>query len=61
MKVKVDPDLCIGCSLCEQICSDFFSMEGDKAVAQDGEVPGNLQEKVKEAAGSCPVDAIVVS
>ena len=33
MKACVDPDICIGCSLCVQTCPEVFKMETDKAVA----------------------------
>ena len=33
MKATVDPDLCVGCELCVQLCPDVFAMQGDVATA----------------------------
>lgn len=38
MKYKVN-DGCIGCGLCESTCPEVFSIQGDVAVAIEGEVP----------------------
>ena len=53
MNVKVE-DSCIACGACESICDAVFSIE-DKEAA----VAGN-EDCVKEAADSCPVQAIIV-
>lgn len=58
MKAVVDPDVCIGCTLCTQICPDIFRMEGEKAVSYVSPVPKNLEEPCKNAAEQCPVSAI---
>lgn len=60
MKVKVDPDLCNGDEICIQVCPEVFEMEGDKAVVLIDEVPENLQDSVREAADSCPSEAIII-
>jgi ferredoxin len=60
MKVRVDPELCTGDEICTQVCSEIFEMQGDKAVAKIDEVPENLKGCVKEAADSCPSEAIIV-
>ena len=61
MKAFVDPDLCIGCTQCAGICPEVFSMEGTLAVAQPGELFGELVPAAIEAAQNCPVSAITVS
>lgn len=61
MKAFVDPDLCIGCTQCAGICPEVFSMEGTLAVAQPGELPGELVAAAIDAAQNCPVSAITVS
>lgn len=61
MKAFVDPDLCIGCTQCAGICPEVFSMEGTLAVAQPGELSGELVPAAIEAAQNCPVSAITVS
>lgn len=58
MNPSVNPDECIGCGLCEEICPDVFQM-GDDGLAhvEEGancEAAGCCQE----AADSCPTGAI---
>ena len=60
MKVKVDPDLCTGDEICVQGCPEVFEMEDDKAVVLQEEVPEELQDSVREAADSCPSEAIII-
>lgn len=60
MKAIVDADTCIGCSLCTQVCSDVFKMEGDKAVAYVDPVPSSAEQSCREAADQCPVEAIKI-
>ncbi len=57
MNVKVE-DSCIACGACESICDAVFSVE-DKAVVNESAVADN-EDCVKEAADSCPVQAIIV-
>lgn len=57
MKVRVE-DSCIACGACESICDAVFSIE-DRAVVNESAVADN-EDFVKEAADSCPVQAIVV-
>jgi ferredoxin len=58
MKAKVDPEVCIGCTLCTQICPKVFKMEGDKAIAYVDIVPKELEAACRQAADDCPVAAI---
>ena len=60
MKVKVDPELCTGDEICIQVCPEVFEMEGDKAIVKTEEVPENLQDSVREAADSCPSEAVII-
>jgi ferredoxin len=60
MKAKVDPDICIGCTLCTQTCPQVFRMEGDKAVAYISVVPKDVEDTCKQAADECPVNAIII-
>ncbi len=60
MKVKVDPDLCTGCELCVDTCPEVFEMQDDLAVAKMETVPDGMEDDVKEAADSCPAEAIIV-
>jgi ferredoxin len=62
MKAKVDPNTCIGCELCTTICPDVFRM-GDDGLAHTtvDTVSGEFEDAVREAAESCPVDAISIN
>jgi ferredoxin len=60
MKVRVDEETCVGDETCVQICPEIFEMNGDVAVAKMEEVPKDLEEKCKEAAEACPVEAIAI-
>lgn len=60
MKVKVNESLCTGCGLCVDICPEVFEMGEDVSVVKEENVPADLEEKVKEAAESCPVEAIEI-
>lgn len=57
--VSVDKKLCIGCGLCSSVCEEVFEMKGDKAVVKKGKEKSKIP-CVKEAAESCPVNAIKV-
>jgi ferredoxin len=57
MKISVDKKKCIGCGVCPSLCPDVFKL-GD-----DGKAEVISQENIecaKEAAESCPVEAIEV-
>ncbi len=57
MNVTIE-DSCIACGACESICDAVFSVE-DKAVVNAANVEANA-DTVREAAGACPVSAIIV-
>ncbi len=61
MKAFVDPQVCIGCTLCVQVCPEAFKMEGDKAVAYKDLVSEKDKAACREAADQCPVNAITIS
>lgn len=61
MKAEVNQDLCIGCGLCPSIASEVFELKDDgKAHTIVDTVPESSTNEAKEAASSCPVDAISV-
>jgi len=60
MKVKIDPDVCIGCSLCVSTCPEVFRMDSDKAVVYAATVPPNVKAACLTAVDECPVTAIIV-
>lgn len=60
MKPTINKDVCIGCGTCESICPEVFKI-GDEGKAEV--LPADyqkLQDKIKEAAEACPVDAIAI-
>jgi len=63
MKVLIDKDSCVGCGSCEEICPAVFRVVDDIAENRLGESTDIMEEYVtacREAADSCPVDAIIV-
>jgi ferredoxin len=60
MKVRVDEETCVGDETCVEVCPEIFEMKGDVAVAKMENVPKELEGKCKEAAESCPVEAIII-
>jgi len=58
MKAVVDKNTCIGCGLCADECKAVFEMGEDVAVVIVNEVPADAIAECKEAAKSCPVEAI---
>ena len=60
LRVYVDPDLCIACGLCVDLCPEVFDWnEEGVAEARVDEVPEELEELAMEALESCPTDAII--
>ena len=60
MRVRVDEDACVGDGTCAEICPEIFEMRGDVAVAKMEEVPDEFEDSCREAAESCPVEAILM-
>ena len=60
-KVRVN-ESCIGCGACTGVCPEVFDLNADGLAESiiGEEVPEDLVDGVKEAAESCPVDAIEV-
>jgi ferredoxin len=59
MKVIVDRDLCQGIGNCVAIAPGIFKLdEENKAVATN--IESVSEEKIREAAESCPLEAIVL-
>lgn len=58
MKVVVDKDLCTGCGICEETCPEVFEVKDGVSTVKVSKVPDDLVESCKEAADSCPVEAI---
>ncbi|MBW3019609.1 ferredoxin [Candidatus Woesearchaeota archaeon] len=60
MKIKVKEDKCIGCGACEALAEDYFKVNSVSKVKKS-EVKKEDEEKVKDAAESCPTHAIELS
>jgi ferredoxin len=63
MKVRVDPDICQGHTLCAMTAPNLFALsdEDGHAWAIDEDVPAGQEELAREAGRSCPEQAIVLS
>jgi ferredoxin len=62
VKALIDEDLCTACGTCPEVCPEVFELPDDAEVARVkvDPVPPDLEEKAKEAAEECPVDAISI-
>ncbi len=61
MKAIVDQDTCTGCGLCPETCPEVFELNDDGlAFAKVDQIPLDAEESAKEAAESCPVEAITI-
>jgi ferredoxin len=62
MTVIVDKSKCIGCGLCTSIAPEVFKL-GNDGISQvkDPKADKKFPDKVKEAAESCPVQAIKIT
>ena len=59
MKVRVDPGICAGFSVCLGLCPEVFELHDDGyAVVRVGEVPPQFEDAVRTAVGQCPSGAI---
>jgi ferredoxin len=48
---------CTACGLCEEICPEVFKLNEIATVIEDSNYAG-IEDKIKEAAVSCPVEVI---
>lgn len=58
MKIKVDPQKCIGCGLCASIAGDYFYIDEKTGKAKVRKQPEKEEKDVLQAIESCPVEAI---
>ncbi|BBY66985.1 ferredoxin [Mycolicibacterium helvum] len=61
MKASIDDGRCRGHGVCTTICPEIFAMTDDGyAEAIVDEVPDELADRAREAAGACPENAVVL-
>lgn len=61
MKVRVDPDVCVGSGACESTCPRLFKVvDGISTVVVDT-VPKEEEDCAKKAVNGCPVGAISIT
>lgn len=60
MKAIVDPEVCVGCGLCPEICPEVFQMPGELAVVKVDPVPKAAEAACRHAMNDCPVNAISI-
>lgn len=53
----VDQDICIGCTLCTQICPNVYAMQ-DNGKSKAISPSNDTEEKIQQSIDSCPVNAI---
>ncbi len=61
MKAEVDEDLCIASMSCETTCPEVFKVVGGISRVQVDVVPPEAQERCRQAAEDCPVNAITIT
>ena len=60
MRVRVNPDLCIGMGLCEELCPEVFKVEKGVSTVKVSRVPSDAEIGCRQAAEGCPVSAIFI-
>ncbi len=60
MKAVVDPELCIGCGMCESICPEVFVMNDEGLAEAIAEVTAEVEDSANEAKEACPTEAISI-
>ena len=60
MRAIVDQKTCVGCGLCADACPTVFQMEENLAKVIADEVAIADADDCREAAESCPVEAISI-
>lgn len=60
MRVRVDPDVCIGSGICVEICPEVFELNGDASTVKLDLVSPRYEEACLEAVELCPMKAISV-
>jgi ferredoxin len=63
MRVSVDGEICHGHQSCAIAAPEVFGADdyGNAVVLIQGDIPAELEAKVRRAEGNCPERAIVIS
>ena len=61
MKIEINKDVCIGCGMCHNLCSECFSFNEEESKAEVAKQEGCSSCDINDVAGNCPVGAISVS
>ena len=56
-KVWINEDACTGCGICEDTCPQVFELNDIAKVKEKADF-NEFEEEIKEAAESCPSEAI---
>jgi ferredoxin len=60
MRAKVNPEMCDGTGLCEQICPEVFELKEGISTVKIDDVPFDSEQSCREAAENCPKEAISI-
>ncbi|GAB2988220.1 ferredoxin [Nocardioides montaniterrae] len=61
LKIKVDFDLCESNAMCEALAPDIFELDdNDFLVVHTDEVTSENEQRARQAAASCPRNAIAL-
>ncbi|MBN1755390.1 ferredoxin [bacterium] len=62
MRVKVDQVKCGTAGICVQECPEIFRFQSGskKAMAMPGDIPWELEQKIRRVARLCPNNAILI-
>ena len=61
MELIIDPDKCIACQSCVELCPDIFECPEEVAVVRVNPIPPPLEDCVREAVDICPTEAISIT
>ncbi|MDD2891276.1 MAG: ferredoxin [bacterium] len=59
MRIGIDKETCTGCGVCESLCPDVFQIQEDEK-AHVINLEACNESNCKEAADSCPTQAIII-
>ena len=60
MRAKVNPEMCNGTGLCEQMCPEVFQLKEGTSIVKVDDIPMDAQQNCRQAAADCPTEAISI-